>query len=76
MIIFLLKSTIESQLIRINWSYVSPNIGLIERENEFVFRNPNGNEVKFGFDEICHWLYDEDYIGCGHDCEKCLTPIC
>jgi len=41
-----------------------------------VFINHKGDEVKFRFNEIYQWFYDEDYVGCGFDCDRCLTPIC
>lgn len=66
----------ELKLKGLNWEYISPEYLLIHEEHNFVFKNPLGKEITFGFNEIFHWLYVEDYIGCGHNCELCLTPIC
>jgi len=70
------RSEIEKQLKSINWKYVSPEYPLIHEEHNFVFLNPKGDKVKFRFSEIYQWIYDEDYVGCGFDCDRCLTPIC
>ena len=70
------RSEIEKQLKSINWKYVSPEYPLIHEEHNFVFLNPKGDKVKFRFSEIYQWIYDEDYVGCGYDCDRCLTPIC
>jgi len=70
------RSDIEKNLKLIGWTYVSPDYFLIHEEHDFVFLNPKGDEIKFSFTEVFNWLYNEDYIGCGHDCDKCLTPIC
>lgn len=70
------REIIESKLKSIGWEYVSPNLSIINDGELFTFINNIGNEVVFSFDIIYSWLYDEDYIGCGHVCEVCLTPIC
>jgi len=53
-----------------------PDYFIIHEEHDFVFLNPKGNEVIFDFDEIFDWIYNDNYIGCGTDCDRCLTPIC
>jgi hypothetical protein len=60
---------------KINWEYIAPDIDLIYEGNNFIFKCPKGI-INFGFEEIWTWLYDEDYAGCIHDCDMCLTPIC
>lgn len=70
------RSDVENNLKLINWTYVSPEYLIIHEESEFVFINPKGDEVIFSFAEIFSWIYDENYVGCGHDCDKCLTVIC
>lgn len=70
------RSTIEEKLKQINWEYVSPEFVIIHEDYRFIFKNPQGNEIEFSFTEVWNWLYDINYIGCGHDCQTCLTPIC
>jgi hypothetical protein len=66
---------VNKKISGINWEYISPNIDLISDEYDFVFKNYK-EEVSFSFYEIYSWIYDENYIGCSGNCERCLTPIC
>jgi len=27
-------------------------------------------------EQVIFYLYDENQVGCYHDCDKCATPIC
>jgi hypothetical protein len=70
------RSVVEKNIKKIKWEYVSPDFPLIHEEHDFVFLNREGEKQEFSFTEVFEWLYDEDYVGCSGDCDRCLTPIC
>lgn len=70
------RSILKSELTKVKMELLEPEFAIIHQEHDIVCKNRYGNIVKFSFEEVWNAIYNEESIGCWHDCEKCLTPIC
>jgi len=70
------RTVVEEKIKSAKWEYIAPEFKFISEDYRFRFKNREGKEYEFSFDEIWTLIYDENYVGCHHCCEECLTPIC